>query len=831
MLEHEVKARDAMSRAGFDAPIIAFDGRIRRMGKNKSQWCVFYSDGDFSWGAFGDWRASEKHSFCSKSSNEMSNTQRLDYAEKRKRIDKQLAAEKAAKAKEAKRKAARMLDVANHDSHAYIERKQIKQYNKTGVYRGAFVIPVMVNKELSGAQIISGDGTKRFVTGTLKKGGYFPIGDFSAPSTILIAEGYATVASCHEATGEPSVVAFDAGNLPEVAKYVRKSFPNANIIICADNDASGVGLEKANQAATACKGIVRLCPVTSDFNDLHVKQGLQAVRDCIFPPIPKTKPAPVTEHEYIAPKSNQMPFKILGRHAKKCYYMLADGQIYDFSPASHNKQVLIALAPYDFWADAYPSDRGGIATDEAVSWLLRQSERMGFNAQSVRGRGAWIDAGRIIVHQGDDIYDVGENQEYSTDDFNTEYLYPRASSIAAKKIKPLSDGEAQKILTIFQHIPTENALQSSLLAGWIVCSQLSGILEWRPHIWMTGSKSTGKSWVVSKIMKPLMGRNVLYVQSATTEAGIRQTLKADTLPVLFDEAEGNSERSRGNIQRVLELARQASSSEGGVIAKGTTGGDAMDFLIRSCFCFSSIIDGVVQNSDKSRITAIEINKKRYGSDAQYAALVEAKKILTPEICAAFYWRIVNMAETIKHNAGVFADVVGAVVNDSRAGEQLGAMLAGYVALCHGEKMTEQAAHNWVKSIHYLSDYALQYAEQDDAGACVDAIMSYHIEHGDRKANIGDLCERALKCSPYDDDFKYVNKSLAVYGLRIMDDKRLYIANKNERLKQLLSATPYSVGWDKVISRLDGAVRGANPVSFFTCMQRAVNINIIDRFTD
>jgi len=193
--------------------------------------------------------------------------------------------------------------------------------------------------------------------------------------------------------------------------------------------------------------------------------------------------------------------------------------------------------------------------------------------------------------------------------------------------------------------------------------------------------------------------------------------------------------------------------------------------------------------------------------------------------------VVSQAETIKHNASVFADIVGEIVNDSRAGEQLGAMLAGLISYHANVKMTHKDASDWIETLPNLSDYAIQYAEQDDAGACLDAIFSYHIEHGDKKANIGDLCERVIKCSTYDDDFKIMNKSLAVYGLRIMEDKRLYIANKNERLKQLLNATPYSVGWDKVLVRLGDAIRTEKPISFFTTAQRAVSINITDRFSD
>jgi phage/plasmid primase-like uncharacterized protein len=38
------------------------------------------------------------------------------------------------------------------------------------------------------------------------------------------------------ATGEYSIMAVDAGNLIEVVKSIFRSYPNAKIIICADND-------------------------------------------------------------------------------------------------------------------------------------------------------------------------------------------------------------------------------------------------------------------------------------------------------------------------------------------------------------------------------------------------------------------------------------------------------------------------------------------------------------------------------------------------------------------------------------------------------------------
>jgi len=84
----------------------------------------------------------------------------------------------------------------------------------------------------------------------------------------------------------------------------------------------------------------------------------------------------------------------------------------------------------------------------------------------------------------------------------------------------------------------------------------------------------GKTWLVDNIIAPALGDSSLTVQSNSTEAGIRQRLKQDARPVIFDEAEGESQHARQRMQAVLELARQASSDGVAEIAKGTAGGKA-----------------------------------------------------------------------------------------------------------------------------------------------------------------------------------------------------------------------------------------------------------------
>ena len=111
-------------------------------------------------------------------------------------------------------------------------------------------------------QSITGDGEKRFMRGARKRGLYHAIGPQVA-GVLCIAEGFATGASIHEATGHPVAVAFDCGNLLPVARTLRGKYPQARILICADNDTATAartgrnpGIEAATEAAQAVGGVV-----------------------------------------------------------------------------------------------------------------------------------------------------------------------------------------------------------------------------------------------------------------------------------------------------------------------------------------------------------------------------------------------------------------------------------------------------------------------------------------------------------------------------------------------------------------------------------------------
>lgn len=178
--------------------------------------------------------------------------------------------------------------------HLYLQKKDVPSHGLKLLSNGVLIVPVLdTGGTLHSLQCITPDGGKRFLKGGNVAGCFFPIPakDGGKTGPLLIAEGYATGASLHRATGHAVLVAFNAGNLLPVAQAARAVYPEREIILCADNDVEtkkpdgtpwNPGIEAATAAAQAVGGKLAVCPAhegrPTDFNDLAAWRSLEAVR-------------------------------------------------------------------------------------------------------------------------------------------------------------------------------------------------------------------------------------------------------------------------------------------------------------------------------------------------------------------------------------------------------------------------------------------------------------------------------------------------------------------------------------------------------------------------
>ena len=258
---------DAMQHAGL-APAKALDliadGKLRRYrvagdkAGSVNGWYVLHS-GAILAGAFGSWKTSESHTWHQTSAKPPT-------PEERAALRRHLQAAGAARAAEqelvhqaARERAAKLWATARpaNDAHPYLQRKGIKGFGVRQL-NDMLVVPARDGAgTLHTLQFISADGNKRFLSGGRIAGCYCAIG--RPGKAVLVAEGFATAATVFMATGEATATAFNAGNLPAVARALRAKFPNAKLVICADDDAGtpgNPGMAKATEAARAVRGFV-----------------------------------------------------------------------------------------------------------------------------------------------------------------------------------------------------------------------------------------------------------------------------------------------------------------------------------------------------------------------------------------------------------------------------------------------------------------------------------------------------------------------------------------------------------------------------------------------
>jgi putative DNA primase/helicase len=506
--------------------------------------------------------------------------------------------------------------------------------------------------------------------------------------------------------------------------------------------------------------------------------------------------------------ADKLPFRCLGFDRGSYFYLPTNGgQVLELTASQHTKLNLLNLAPLGWWNEAYKKGTGADwdrAADSLISLCMQQGV---YDPDRVRGRGAWYDRGRVIVHLGDRL--IVDNKEHRIcSPPPTNYFYEQAKALDGPDNKPLSDELATKIRNIAIGFRWEMPVNAYFLLGWTVLAPVCGALDWRPHAWITGAAGTGKTCILKDFLKPLMGGIYQGATGGTTEAGLRGTLCSDAIPVIFDEFEQNDQRDKQIVQNVLALARIA-SSEGGKIYKGTTTGGANAFEIRSMFCVSSINVALIQKADVDRFCVLALRKDTIQKQEWTAFEAEIKTTITMEIGRQLIARTIQNIPVIRSNAKILARAL-AITFGQRYGDQYGTLLAGAWSLSSdgGKLLSIEKALEWIKTLDWESNQ-LDPQEADEV-KCLDYILNTMVVVDHKRISIREIFLAARLGSSIGDE--PADLVLARHGIKYHEGG-LAIANTHSILHGLLRDTPWSGGAHKqALQRVKGAAK-VGPIRF------------------
>ncbi|MFC6523148.1 hypothetical protein ACFQAT_28700 [Undibacterium arcticum] len=122
--------------------------------------------------------------------------------------------------------------------HPYLDRKGVAAFGLR-IDGDRLVTPIRdAEGKLWSLQYIPSDPDKikMYEKGGQKTGNFHVLGELAGSQTVLFAEGYATVASLHMATGLPVIEVFDSGNIEAAVRAVKPMLVGQAIIICGDDD-------------------------------------------------------------------------------------------------------------------------------------------------------------------------------------------------------------------------------------------------------------------------------------------------------------------------------------------------------------------------------------------------------------------------------------------------------------------------------------------------------------------------------------------------------------------------------------------------------------------
>lgn len=825
-----------------------------RAGVRKGSYVLRVDPDGFAVGGCMSMRDQIWHSWHSKSKRGASEEERAEWKARREaaelarvEADRQLRERASAVSSE-------MWGAAIEGRHDYLTRKGmtgegLRVWTDLDRFEDWLLVPVYgASGALVGMQKIGADGDKLFVYGSELKGGRFWIGNSEGAGVVAICEGVATGDKIRQATGWPVCVAFNAGNLKEVARTLGVA-TGTRVVVCADNDLwtwaasarkhkpevmperdapewaewsekgwlENVGREAAQQAAAVLGGAQVLYPQAGgDWDDMWHTEGADAVRDALMGPLQVAdqwepdigadwEDAPVgvgyddATHPVDRVTAEIRPQGYIGK--KYYFFPRSTGDIEEFGLSELSSDTTyFHLARESFWKQ-FLEDPVKMGGKEIVAMFKPQLMEMckdagKFDPERVLSTGVWPDgAGGVVANMGDRLY-IPSRGFVDHSDYEADKVYISAPRSMNIDVVAMGNKEAVRLRDICESLSWRYRISGSLLAGWIYASILSGALRWRPHIFVTGGKGSGKTTVMRDIIKAVLKGWSRNSDGGTTEAGFRRKLGNQARPVVSDEMETETKKQRDNADGVLTLARQSSS--GAEYANAY-----VDITVHSCFCFGGINPNIKHGADKDRITELELVKDRSDGFRERWKVKEReiKETFSGDYGRRLARRAIDNAAAFLSNVEVFEDELSVLLGDSRSAEQFAPMIAGLYGLHSTGRIAPEHAGEWVRKQDW--EFFHQEEEGSDADKMVShlltAMADYTFLDKTVKVAVSDMLRMVQQDGTAAESARL---SLGRYGIRL-DGDWLLIANSKSRIGELMRDTSWTVP-KNTLSRYAGA---------------------------
>ena len=526
--------------------------------------------------------------------------------------------------------------------HNYFVKKKIMPIGIRQMSSDLLVPFQSIDNKIVGGQKIAPNGQKLNLPNSIVKESFFRIPKKSDDLHVFLVEGYATGVSVHQATGSEVIVCFGSTNLVAVSKF----FPDA--IIGADNDKVGIDSAKAT-------GLRYTYPPNEgqDWNDYaqeNTDTNFQIYNQLIIPSSVESKTFQET-------KSDDLNFIFLGHEKSKLYFFHKETKdIHEIDGENITIGKLIYLAPMEFWNQAFPASKKNDSCDirSASDFLVRRSLESGkYIKNKIRGTGVWREGNHVVVNS---LSNVWINDKHAKHGQLGKHIYIQENNDFLSLTRQAQKEKCVELFSLIQKLSWKNKTSADFLYGWLSLAPIAGMLDWRPHIWVTGGRGSGKSEVKREIVLPMLGLDIDASDNlGSSEAGIRQSKQVSATPLIYDEAEVTDFKTKMLMDSVIKTICLASDSSNSKVTKGSSHGESTSFSVRFCASLFSVgVSSLEHAQYRSRFSILElIENKENGYMGEGGTQDQLKKLICDNFPNEFFSRSIAEFENYKTNFKIF----------------------------------------------------------------------------------------------------------------------------------------------------------------------------------
>lgn len=479
------------------------------------------------------------------------------------------------------------------------------------------------------------------------------------------------------------------------------------------------------------------------------------------------------------------------------------------------------VAEHAYWIKHYPTDpdKNGkvkVSWERAGESLMKLCQDVGrYEPHDIRGVGLWKDGDDIIFNSGKYLYVNGVVTEYFGYNGNFHYE-PVANHI--ELTRPLDKTESLKIQDIVKRLPIKNNLEKTLFLGAIALGGFSGVLEWRPHIWLLGTSGSGKSTTLQKVISPLWRPlNGLFFEGGSTESGIRQNIRRNAVPIMVDEMKADGKKELEQMSNLLSLIRSSSANTSAMIAKGTSSQDmAANFKVKSMFVLASVDHYLEHEQDFERFTRINFVQNP-GSKKDWANLeMEIEELFNEEFALSLFSRTYyNLPTILKNIKTIKYSIIKNTNYNARFADQVSSLLAGAFSLASDDELTSESAYSYFCSFTGWDSLVIE--KENTVQSIYTNLLSSFVYNSNERITISRLIERFV--DQFETSGKKPNQgTLTELGLKLdFKKKTLLIANKQHPNTKKLFKEMGIVDYQEALLKLPGAKK-TNTQYYSTGMQ-------------